>query len=72
MKNRSSNNQTNNICLMLYNEVLTYMDEYDLELRYYFVFHIFYLLIYLFSGISIDDSFTLPDLILAHIHSSIE
>ncbi|CAF0773022.1 unnamed protein product [Rotaria sordida] len=50
---RSSNN--NNICLMLYDEVVSYMDEYDLEL----------------SGISIDDSFALPESILAHIYLSI-
>jgi len=53
---RSSHNQTNNICLMLYNEVLAYMDEYDLES----------------SGISIDNSFTLSEPILAHIHSTIQ
>ncbi|CAF3130286.1 unnamed protein product [Rotaria socialis] len=44
----------NNICLMLYDEVINYMDEYDLEL----------------SGISLEDSFTLPETILAHINSS--
>ncbi|CAF2542356.1 unnamed protein product [Rotaria sp. Silwood2] len=44
----------NNICLMLYDEVISYMDEYDLEL----------------SGISIDDSFLLPESILANIRSS--
>ncbi|CAF5007575.1 unnamed protein product, partial [Rotaria sp. Silwood1] len=49
---RSSNN--NNICLMLYDEVVIYMDEYDLEL----------------SGISIDDSFILPESMFAHIYSS--
>ncbi|CAF3554016.1 unnamed protein product [Rotaria sp. Silwood1] len=50
---RSSNNN-NNICLMLYDEVVIYMDEYDLEL----------------SGISIDDSFILPESMFAHIYSS--
>ncbi|UJR13251.1 hypothetical protein I4U23_000272 [Adineta vaga] len=39
-------------CLMLYDEIVTYMDEYDLEL----------------SGISPDHSFTLPDSILKYIH----
>ncbi len=30
---RSSHNQLNNICLMLYDEILAYMDEYDLQSR---------------------------------------
>ncbi|UJR34115.1 hypothetical protein I4U23_021522 [Adineta vaga] len=42
-----------NICLMLYDEVYNNMDDYDLEL----------------SGISMDDSFTLPESLLVHINS---
>ncbi|CAF0863101.1 unnamed protein product [Adineta steineri] len=48
-----NNSDNNNICLMLYDEILTYMNEYDLEL----------------SGISIDNSFTLSESILKHIQS---
>lgn len=45
------NNNNNNICLMLYDEVITHMDEYDLQI----------------SGISADDCFTLPNSIVVQI-----
>ncbi|CAF0935159.1 unnamed protein product [Adineta ricciae] len=48
---RSPTNQ--NICLMLYDEVFNYIDDYDLEL----------------SGISLDEVFTLPESFLVHINS---
>jgi hypothetical protein len=54
ISSRSPNN--NSICLMLYDEVIIHMDEYDLDL----------------SGITLDDSFTLPESILTQINSSIQ
>ncbi|CAF1490752.1 unnamed protein product, partial [Adineta ricciae] len=45
--------QKSKICLMLYDDIVTFMNESDLQL----------------SGISLDQAFTLPNSILQHIHS---
>ncbi len=56
---------------MLYDEVVIHMDEYDLELRYNLINFILKLFLF-FSGITLDDSFTLPESILTQINSSIQ